>query len=333
MENPTIVVLTDRNDLDDQLFGTFARCQDLLRQPPVQAESRARPARAARGRRRRRGVHHDPEVLPGGERRPAPAALRAAQHRGDRRRGAPQPVRLHRRLRAPHARRAAERLVHRLHRHADRADRREHARGLRRLHQRLRHPARRRGRRDGADLLREPARQARARRGRAAEDRPGVRGGDRGRGGRAQGEAQDASGRSSRRSSAPRSGSSWSRADLVEHFEKRARGDGRQGDDRLHEPAHLRRALPRDRAAAARLARRRRRAGRDQGRDDRLGVRPARLAAAHPQQAAPRGAGQALPGPERPVQDRASCATCGSPASTRRACTRCTSTSRCAGTG
>ncbi|MES0873156.1 type I restriction endonuclease subunit R [Sinimarinibacterium thermocellulolyticum] len=41
MENPTIVVLTDRNDLDDQLFGTFSRCADLLRQPPVQAESRA----------------------------------------------------------------------------------------------------------------------------------------------------------------------------------------------------------------------------------------------------------------------------------------------------
>lgn len=41
MQNPTIVILTDRNDLDDQLFGTFARCQDLLRQPPVQAESRA----------------------------------------------------------------------------------------------------------------------------------------------------------------------------------------------------------------------------------------------------------------------------------------------------
>ncbi len=41
MANPTIVVLTDRNDLDDQLFGTFARCQELLRQPPVQAESRA----------------------------------------------------------------------------------------------------------------------------------------------------------------------------------------------------------------------------------------------------------------------------------------------------
>jgi type I restriction enzyme, R subunit len=41
MGNPTLVVLTDRNDLDDQLFGTFSRCQDLLRQPPVQAVSRA----------------------------------------------------------------------------------------------------------------------------------------------------------------------------------------------------------------------------------------------------------------------------------------------------
>ena len=37
MANPTIVVLTDRNDLDDQLFGTFSRCRELLRQPPVQA--------------------------------------------------------------------------------------------------------------------------------------------------------------------------------------------------------------------------------------------------------------------------------------------------------
>ncbi len=41
MANPTLVVITDRNDLDDQLFGTFSRCQDLLRQPPVQAENRA----------------------------------------------------------------------------------------------------------------------------------------------------------------------------------------------------------------------------------------------------------------------------------------------------
>jgi type I restriction enzyme R subunit len=41
MANPTVVVMTDRNDLDDQLFGTFARCHELLRQQPVQALSRA----------------------------------------------------------------------------------------------------------------------------------------------------------------------------------------------------------------------------------------------------------------------------------------------------
>ena len=40
LENPTIVVLTDRNDLDDQLFGTFGMCKDLLRQTPQQAEDR-----------------------------------------------------------------------------------------------------------------------------------------------------------------------------------------------------------------------------------------------------------------------------------------------------
>jgi type I restriction enzyme R subunit len=41
MENPTLVVLTDRNDLDDQLFGTFARCHELLRQSPEQARDRS----------------------------------------------------------------------------------------------------------------------------------------------------------------------------------------------------------------------------------------------------------------------------------------------------
>ena len=41
MENPTLIMLTDRNDLDDQLFGTFGNCISLLRQTPVQANSRA----------------------------------------------------------------------------------------------------------------------------------------------------------------------------------------------------------------------------------------------------------------------------------------------------
>jgi type I restriction enzyme R subunit len=40
MANPTLVILTDRNDLDDKLFNTFAYCSDLLRQNPVQAQDR-----------------------------------------------------------------------------------------------------------------------------------------------------------------------------------------------------------------------------------------------------------------------------------------------------
>ena len=40
LQNPTIVVITDRNDLDDQLFGTFSRCFEVLRQAPVQAADR-----------------------------------------------------------------------------------------------------------------------------------------------------------------------------------------------------------------------------------------------------------------------------------------------------
>ena len=40
LDSPTIVVLTDRNDLDNQLYGQFARCKDFLRQEPIQAENR-----------------------------------------------------------------------------------------------------------------------------------------------------------------------------------------------------------------------------------------------------------------------------------------------------
>lgn len=41
MNNPTILIITDRNDLDDQLYGTFANCKDILRQSPVQAVNRS----------------------------------------------------------------------------------------------------------------------------------------------------------------------------------------------------------------------------------------------------------------------------------------------------
>lgn len=121
MKNPTIVVITDRNDLDDQLFGTFARCHDLVRQLPVQAKDRAdlrEKLKVASG-----GVVFTTiqKFLPE-TRRPPPRALGTAQYRRHRRRGASKSVRLHRRLRSSYARCATERIVRRLHRHADRED-------------------------------------------------------------------------------------------------------------------------------------------------------------------------------------------------------------------
>jgi len=50
LNSPTIVVLTDRNDLDDQLFGQFAKCADFLRQKPEQAASRANLKQLLAGR-------------------------------------------------------------------------------------------------------------------------------------------------------------------------------------------------------------------------------------------------------------------------------------------
>ena len=50
LNSPTIVVLTDRNDLDDQLYGQFAKCKDFLRQVPIQAESREHLKRLLDGR-------------------------------------------------------------------------------------------------------------------------------------------------------------------------------------------------------------------------------------------------------------------------------------------
>ena len=55
MENPTIVVITDRNDLDGQLFGVFSLAQDLLREQPVQADTR-QDLRAKLGNRPSGGI-------------------------------------------------------------------------------------------------------------------------------------------------------------------------------------------------------------------------------------------------------------------------------------
>lgn len=50
LESPTIVVLTDRNDLDDQLYGQFSKCKDFLRQTPIQARSRVHLKELLEGR-------------------------------------------------------------------------------------------------------------------------------------------------------------------------------------------------------------------------------------------------------------------------------------------
>jgi type I restriction enzyme R subunit len=66
MQNPTLVVLTDRNDLDDQLFGQFQRCADILGQTDAGAGQRARAfAGAAEPGQRRRGFHYHPQVHTG----------------------------------------------------------------------------------------------------------------------------------------------------------------------------------------------------------------------------------------------------------------------------
>ena len=162
MSNPTVVVLTDRNDLDDQLFSTFSRCAEVLRQPPVQAQTRA-------------GLRQLLDTASGGvvfttiqkffpdekgDRHPRLSERRNIVVIADE---APsQPVRLHRRLRRPHARRPAQRLLHRLHRHAHREAGRQHPGRVRRPHQRLRHPALRAGQGDRAHLLRESPGPSRA---------------------------------------------------------------------------------------------------------------------------------------------------------------------------
>jgi hypothetical protein len=79
MENPTIVVITDRNDLDGQLFGVFSLAQDLLREQPVQATHAAGAApTAGQPAVGRHCVRHHPEVHAGRGRGPVPRAVRAA---------------------------------------------------------------------------------------------------------------------------------------------------------------------------------------------------------------------------------------------------------------
>ena len=130
LENPTLVVLTDRNDLDDQLFGTFSLCRDLIRQTPEQADSRDELRRLLN--RASGGVIFTTvqKFAPEAGEEQLPAADRPAQRHRHRGRGASQPVWVRRQarqgdrqapvwLRSLHPPGTAERLLHRVHRHPD----------------------------------------------------------------------------------------------------------------------------------------------------------------------------------------------------------------------
>ena len=262
MENPTLVVLTDRNDLDDQLFGTFARARTCC------ARRRCRPRTATTCAslldRPSGGVdlHHHPEVRARGGRDDYPAADRPAQRRRHRRRGAPQPVRLQEVDGfaygfAQHLRDALPNAsfigftgtpiepddVNTPAVFGDYIDVYDISRAVE----------------DGATVpiyYESRLAQARARRGREAQDRRGVRRRHRGRGGDASRRSSSAMGErrgARRRREAPRPGRRGPRRAL----RGPARGDRRQGDDRLHEPAHLRRRSTTPSSRCARMAQRR----------------------------------------------------------------------------
>ncbi len=331
MENPTIVVLTDRNDLDDQLFGTFSRCQDLLRQPPVQAESRANLREllsVAAGGVVFTTIH---KFFP--------------EEKGDR-----HPVLSGRRnivVIADEAHRSQYDFIDGFARHM--RDALPHASfiGFTGTPIELQDANTRavfgdyisvydiqRAVQDGATvpiyyesrlakLALDEAERPRidpdfeeATEGEEVERKEKLKTKW------AQLEAVVGSGK--RLGVVAR--------DIVEHFET-ARGDGRQGDGGVHEPAHLRGAVPRARAPAAGLAPRGRRPGGDQGRDDGIRLRSYRLAGSRTS-ATSRAARRWPSASATPPIPSASCwcATCGSPASTRRACTLCTWTSPCAAT-
>ncbi len=89
LENPTIVVITDRNDLDDQLFGTFAMCSDLIRQTPIQTESREDLSGPAEPRIGWGNLHHDAEIRARIGQEQLSGAERAPQRDRHRRRSPP----------------------------------------------------------------------------------------------------------------------------------------------------------------------------------------------------------------------------------------------------
>ena len=129
--NWTFVVVTDRQELDGQIYKHFASA-GVVTEGRAQAES-SKHLRQLLTRGSPLRLHPDPQV-PHRAGRGAPGALRAARHHRHHRRGAPQPVR---HAGAEHAHGPAQRRLSGLYRHAADRGRGEDPAGLRRLHQRL----------------------------------------------------------------------------------------------------------------------------------------------------------------------------------------------------
>jgi HsdR family type I site-specific deoxyribonuclease len=294
MQNPTLVVVTDRNDLDGQLFQTFVGAKSLLKELPQQANDRDE-LRALLAGRPAGGIifstvqkfapRADEERFPELTDRTNVVVIADEAHRSqygfravlDKKTGNIQV-----RLRQASARRAEERHLRRLYRHAGGRRRQGHPRRVWRLRQHLRHPGRGGRRRHGADLLRKPAGQAGPQPSRDGTDERRCGGSLRGRGRcGAEGGGQDpmgGAGKAGGRAAAHRPGGGRHRAAL----RGAQRRGGRQGHDRGHEPRNLRAALRCHRRPAAGLAQCRPGAGGDQGGDDRIGRRPGAIATPHP---------------------------------------------------
>jgi hypothetical protein len=200
MENPTIVVITDRNDLDGQLFGVFSLAQDLLREQPVQADTRqdlraklatGHPAASSSPPSRSSCRARMKTVFPVLSERHNIVVIADEAHRtqygfeaklkigrnfrstaanGQQAANDSQVLQgratgclrnpLSGRLRPASARCAAQRHFRGLHRHAGIERRPRYPRRVRRLHPRLRHAAGQGRRRDGGHLLRVAPGQA-----------------------------------------------------------------------------------------------------------------------------------------------------------------------------
>ena len=154
LDSPTIVVITDRNDLDGQLYGQFLKCQKFLRQKAVRAESRLHLRQWLETRKANGIIFTTMQKFEESSEPLAPQPVRAERNRGRQNRS-------HQNGNRPdHPEHTAQRHIHRFYGNAGFRQRPQHAGSFRRLHRRLRYDSGCGRRRHAACLLRKPGHQA-----------------------------------------------------------------------------------------------------------------------------------------------------------------------------